>query len=108
MNNRVLSLLVVSCLVLAHPLFATDPIVLADFEGKDYGSWKTTGTAFGSGPAHGTMPKQMHVDGFLGAGLVNSFTGGDAAMGSLTSPPFRIERKHLTFLIGGGGWAEET
>ena len=46
---------------------AADPdIVLADFEGKDYGDWKTTGEAFGPGPAQGTLPRQMEVSGYLG------------------------------------------
>jgi fructan beta-fructosidase len=85
-----------------------DPIVVADFEGADYGKWTTTGTAFGAGPAHGTLEGQMHVDGFQGKGLVNSFQGGDDATGRLTSPPFKIERKFITFLIGGGGWVDET
>ena len=52
-------------------------VLLADFEGKDYGAWKTEGTAFGSGPAQGTLPSQMQVSGFAGKGLVNSFAGGD-------------------------------
>ncbi len=77
-------------------------IVLQDFEGADYGTWTTAGTAFGKGPAPGTLPGQMHVEGFLGKGLVNSFLGGDGAIGTLTSPVFRIERPHLNFLLGGG------
>ena len=50
----------------------------------------------------------MPVDGYQGQGLVNSFRGGDNATGTLTSPGFKIERKFITFLIGGGGWADET
>jgi fructan beta-fructosidase len=46
-------------------------IVLADFEGKDYGDWKTTGEAFGPGPAQGTLSHQMEVSGYLGHGLAN-------------------------------------
>ena len=38
-------------------------IVVADFEGADYGAWKTTGDAFGKGPARGTLPNQMPVSG---------------------------------------------
>ncbi|MES2570779.1 MAG: glycoside hydrolase family 32 protein [Verrucomicrobiota bacterium] len=87
---------------------AAEPIVIADFEGADYGRWKASGEAFGTGPAHGKIGSQQDVDGFLGRGLVNSFQGGDDATGRLTSPPFRIERKFLTFLIGGGGWSNET
>jgi fructan beta-fructosidase len=77
-------------------------VLIADFEGKDYGEWKTTGEAFGKGPARGTLPNQMPVTGFLGKGLVNSYHGGDGTTGTLTSPAFKIERKYLNFLIGGG------
>ncbi|MDD4869406.1 MAG: glycoside hydrolase family 32 protein [Kiritimatiellae bacterium] len=83
-------------------------IIVADFEGKDYGKWKTTGEAFGAGPAHGTLPRQMHVEGFTGKGLVNSFSNGDGSVGMLTSPEFKIERKMISFLIGGGGHEGKT
>lgn len=83
-------------------------IVVADFEGPHYAGWIRTGTAFGTGPAHGTLPNQMHVSGYLGKGLVNSFNGGDASTGTLTSPPFTIERKHMNFLIGGGKYPGQT
>ena len=43
--------------------------VFADFEGADYGGWTATGTAFGSGPAHGALPGQQTVSGFQGNGL---------------------------------------
>jgi len=81
---------------------AEHDILIADFEGKDYGDWKATGTAFGPGPARGTLPNQMPVSGFEGKGLVNSFYGGDGPTGTLTSPPFKVERKFINFLIGGG------
>jgi fructan beta-fructosidase len=83
-------------------------IVIADFEGATYGAWQVTGTAFGNAPAHGTLPNQMDVDGFQGHGLVNSYNGGDDSTGTLTSPPFKIERQYLQFLIGGGGWENKT
>ncbi len=84
------------------PSAANPDILIADFEGADYGGWTTTGSAFGSGPARGTLPGQMAVDGYEGSGLVNSFLGGDSATGTLRSPPFRIERRYIQFLIGGG------
>jgi sucrose-6-phosphate hydrolase SacC (GH32 family) len=83
-------------------LRAADDILLADFEGQDYANWKVTGEAFGPGPAHGTLPNQMHVDGFKGKGLVNSYFKGDGTTGTLTSPKFKIEHKFVSFLIGGG------
>jgi sucrose-6-phosphate hydrolase SacC (GH32 family) len=81
---------------------ADDDILIADFEGKDYGAWKVTGEAFGPGPARGTLPGQMPVSGYKGKGLVNTFYGGDRTTGTLTSPEFPIARKYLAFLIGGG------
>lgn len=89
-------------------LCAADDRIFADFEGKDYAGWKADGTAFGSAPARGTLDHQMKVDGFIGKGLVNSFYGGDRLTGTLTSPEFKIEQGYISFLIGGGGWKDQT
>src|SRR5579862_7663486 len=97
--------MLILCLLLFLPgraALAQGDLLIADFEGRDYGDWKTTGTAFGPGPAQGTLPGQMPVSGYLGHGLVNSFYGGDASTGTLTSPEFVIARKYINFLIGGG------
>ena len=83
-------------------------IVLADFEGENYGDWKVEGEAFGKGPAGGTLPNQQQVSGFLGKGLVNTYLGGDGPHGTLVSPPFKISRKFISFLIGGGSQAGQT
>jgi len=87
---------------------AADDILIADFDGADYGNWTVTGEAFGPGPARGTLPGQMPVDGFLGQGLVNTFFQGDKTTGTLTSPAFKVERRYLRFLIGGGHHPGET
>ncbi len=88
-----------------EPASYTPPpgVVLNDFEASTYGAgWTTTGTAFDSGPAHGTLPGQQAVIGYLGHGLANSFLGGDAATGTLTSPTFTVSKPYVNFLIGGG------
>lgn len=87
---------------------AQPDLVIADFEGDDYGDWTASGRAFGPGPARGGLPGQMAVHGFEGQGLVNSFFQGDGTTGTLTSPPLTIQRKFINFLIGGGGYAGET
>lgn len=78
-------------------------IVLADFDGADYNGWKAEGRAFGDRPSTGAAGPEQHLKGFLGKGLVNTWTGSDEPQGKLTSPPFRIERDYINFLIGGGG-----
>ena len=76
--------------------------VIADFEGPDFGGLTVTGTAFGTGPATGTLPEQSVVGGFRGRGFANSFHGRDAATGKLVSPGFTVSRRYLNFMIGGG------
>lgn len=106
--TRCTLLLALVLTLLMRMAVAQEDILIADFEGDDYGAWTTTGTAFGSGPARGTLPGQMRVGGYLGKGLVNSFHGGDASLGRLMSPFFKIERNYINFLIGGGGHAGKT
>src|SRR3954463_4851609 len=102
------SVLVLLILLSGLRAAAVEDIVFADFEGDTYGAWTTSGAAFGEGPAAGTLPGQMQVSGFAGKRLVNSFHGGDGSMGRLTSPEFKIEKKYINFLIGGGGFAGKT
>jgi len=87
---------------------AENDVLIADFEGDDYGEWEITGEAFGSRPAHGTLPYQNEVVGFLGNGLVNTFNNGDITQGILTSPLFEIQRPYINFLIGGGNHPSQT
>ena len=95
-------------LAAAAPASADEDILISDFEAADYGDWTVQGEAFGTAPAQGTLPGQMHVSGYEGQRLVNSFLGGDKPKGTLTSPPFTIQRDYLKFLIGGGGHQGQT
>lgn len=116
MTDRLARSLVSPALVVATVIvvagFATaaerPDLIMADFEAPTYGAWVATGTAFGRGPARGSLPNQQPVTGFLGFGLVNSYLGGDAATGTLTSPEFRIERPRLNLLVGGGNHPGKT
>lgn len=98
------------CAAVLVPLgsFGQAPIIIADFEGPDYGDWVVQGNAFGVAPAQGTLPNQNPVSGFEGKGLVNSFVGGDGATGMLRSPVFTVDRPYLNVLVGGGAHAGQT
>jgi sucrose-6-phosphate hydrolase SacC (GH32 family) len=77
--------------------------LIADFEDATLpAAWQLSGEAFGNGPVHGALPGQSHVSGHLGRRLMNSFHGGDASTGTLTSPAFTLTRHYLNFLIAGG------
>jgi fructan beta-fructosidase len=93
---------VAAALSLTSARAAAPDIVIADFEGKDFGAWKSEGEAFGPGPATGAFPGQKPVSGFNGNGFANSDFKGDKGTGRLQSPEFVIERSHIRFLIGGG------
>ena len=84
-------------------LMASDDIVIADFEGGNYGAWKAEGTAFGTKPSDAKQAAQVGLSGFTGKGLVHSYAGRDTKpTGKLTSPEFTIERDYINLLIGGG------
>jgi beta-fructofuranosidase/levanase/fructan beta-fructosidase len=91
-----------------QPEFVPEGTILGDFEGDDYAGWRATGDAFGQKPARGKIGGQQAVDGFRGRGLVNSFLGGDASEGTLTSPEFTITADYISFLIGGGNHKDKT
>ncbi|MDB0068697.1 hypothetical protein N9E90_04795, partial [Akkermansiaceae bacterium] len=86
-------------LALSISTVAAEDMILADFEQETYGNWLIAGHAFGKGPTHG---KVADIKNFLGKGFVSSQPKDDKLTGHLTSPPFKIERNHLNFLIGGG------
>ena len=80
---------------------AENDILIADFEGKDYNDWQVVGEAMGDGPSKADTHRNR-ITGYLGNGFMNTYLGGDKKTGELTSPPFKIERKYINFLIGGG------
>ncbi|MGA2662430.1 MAG: GH116 family glycosyl-hydrolase, partial [Verrucomicrobiota bacterium] len=92
-------------------------IVFADFETDSYGQWVVTGAAFGASPVEiSKIPDYQGDVGGKGKRVVNSHASApgnsvaekDAATGTLTSPPFRIERCYITFLVGGGAHKDRT
>ena len=112
-RNRVLrreglTMLLGSAREVKPPVAERPPIVLADFEGDDYGDWVAEGKAFGTKPARGTLPNQQQVGGFRGQGLISTYLDRDPPHGKLTSPPFKIERSFICFLISGGNHAAKT
>src|SRR3954465_14706309 len=76
---------------------AAEEITIADFEGKDYGAWKATGTAFSKGPARDEQLPQLEIENAQGHGVASSEIEGDQPIGTLTSPEFAIQRPYISF-----------
>jgi hypothetical protein len=102
-----------TCLIAAASLYcmpatcradetAGNDIPIADFESAGYGDWKATGTAFKAGPARGALPAKLEIENYVGNGVASSEIEGDGPTGTLTSPEFKIERRYISFRIGGG------
>ncbi len=91
----------------AKPVSHPD-IVFADFESGTYKDWTITGNAFGKSPSRGPNGRQQPVTGFAGKFLINTYPGNDNARGTATSKPFKIERRFIHFLIGGGAHKDKT
>ena len=81
------------CLLIPGAVFPSEDIPIADFEGPDYGDWKATGEAFGSGPARGTLPNQMEVSGFIEGEYVRGRLSLDAATNLIYKYEYEIERE---------------
>lgn len=91
-------------------------IVFEDFEGPLAARWTVEGEAFQGG----TKPNYHHqpLRGYVGKGLADSFWNAgktnaraqdsDAPKGKLTSKPFKVERRAVRLLIGGGRHPGET
>src|SRR5262249_21583142 len=94
-----------------RPPSSRPDLMFDDFEHDTYGTWTTTGTAFGSGPVELTKVPDYQGD-LAGQGKrdVNTHASApgttvearDSATGTLTSPTFVIERDYITLLIVGG------
>lgn len=96
---------------------ARPDILFDDFERDEYAPWTAAGTAFGRGPIAASQVINYQGDlGMHGQHAVNTHSSApandvvarDAHTGTLTSPPFTIERDYLRFLLGGGGHEGQT
>lgn len=87
-----------------------------DFE-RGIGAWAKTGAVFNNQPTYGDNPTARNrgqpanqqgdwwIGGYENRPSISTPGGkvqGDRPQGTLTSPPFKINGKNLSFLIGGG------
>ena len=87
-----------------------NPAVIAfeDFAGTDFGTWSTTGDAFGNGPLHSpyvtlsTVPL-LKPGVVLGTGIAHSGTRSPRLHGGLRSPTFTIQKPRIAYHVAGTG-----
>ena len=84
------------------PAHGAEDIVIGDFSGPDYGAWTVAGTAFGTGPTTAAQLEKFGIENSQGHGVATSKAKNkDAPCSSITSPPFKIDRPCISFLISG-------
>jgi len=109
-------LLMASSALVAEPLFDN-----SDFEKGDLTNWTPKGDAFTVQPTKGDNPKlrkkgPTEFQGKFWIGTFEKYDGktgkaglvrGDKPTGTLTSIPFTLKKRYITFRIGGGSNAAE-
>ena len=85
-----------------------DDLPISNFTGKTFGNWTTTGTAFSKGPASRDLIARLGINGSPENAVATSKIEGDGPTGRLTSPPFQIARKYISFCISGGNYERHT
>jgi sucrose-6-phosphate hydrolase SacC (GH32 family) len=82
-----------------YPQPGENSIIVENFDSDSFGDWIIEGNAFGDEPAG--EEDEHYMVGFLGSGFASSENEKDEpATGTLTSPPFTIERNTIHFLLG--------
>lgn len=103
------ALICVCAAVAAQGATARHDVTIASFNSDSFTGWKTTGDAFTKGPARGLdLLRKLEIENSPDLALASSEIDGDASMGSLTSPTFKIQRPYISFLIAGGDYERHT
>ena len=93
------------------PAGDSSDILFEDFEKPGYIGWTVKGLAFGDGPrTQANLPDHQGDVGARGKGFVNSHSHtirgkvhvGDKFVGSMLSSMFKIDRRFINLLVGGG------
>ena len=95
-------------MIMAGTACAEEDILIDNFERWwEETKWTVEGQAFGDGEA--SSKGDSGITGYQREHFIYSAdNGGDDSRGTFTSPLFEIERDHINFLIGGGGFEGQT
>jgi fructan beta-fructosidase len=103
MKNKLTVITLIALISIFYSCSQED-IIMADFEGNDWGEWTVEGEAFGPGPTIIDPSEEYIFPGHLGKGMVRSSREGT---GILTSPPFIVQRKYLVYLFSNRDRSEK-
>src|SRR5262245_9631113 len=106
-NNLGLSLLTLAAQFALQPGACAADVAIGRFSDRDYGDWKLTGTAFQPGPVSGSQLSRLEIENANGV-VASSEIDGDAPVGTLTSPEFKLSQRYIAFRIGGGNYERDT
>ena len=83
--------------------YATENIVLGNFESGTYEGWIATAGAFGNKPiSENSLPEGVEIKGLRGQYAASSIFYRTDAKGSIRTPLFEVKHKLLCMLVAGG------
>ena len=88
-------------------------LLITNFEQKDLGrmrawGWQFQGDSFNREFRTGTRKLRARVGRYEGKWFLTSVTENPKSTGTLTSPPFIIQKPYINFLISGGSSKKNT
>ena len=82
-------------------------VLFEDWESGAYNGWAIEGDCFGGEPAQGPLPGQQGVSGQSARYMVNTSREGDGPTGRAVSKLFKISRRFVHLLVGGGNHPDQ-
>ncbi len=99
----------ITSLLLASVLSAQSrDISLQNYTASSYSPWTATGDAFRKGPATLNLLRHLEIEHSATDRVLSSELEDDRPIGTLTSPEFTVDRKFISFRIGGGDYNGRT
>ncbi len=100
---------VAACFCLWSALACEAQDILIDDFSSGFSKWQQTGTAFSPGPSTPAQAARLGITGSPDGTVATSKIqdNSDAPVGTLTSSPFQISRKYISFLVSGGDYEHD-
>lgn len=98
------------CLTILNLVAASkfDDIQISPPQNVGLSGWQVKGTCFKNGLLDREAAKKLGIWNALDDAIISSKSEGDSPMGEMTSPPFKISSRYISFRVSGGNYEHST